>query len=240
MLQLIKSKIKKTLMLLSGRYKHLRVIASADKRWYGNDYGGFFACPQLITESSVIYSIGIGEDISFDEAIIHEHHCVVFGFDPTPKSVNWVRQNAGHISEKFKFFDFGIAEKSGMADFYLPKRKDYVSGSMVTQKNVSEDEKIKVSMRSLKDIAAYLGHKKIDVLKLDIEGGEYLVLPNILNSGVEIDQILIEFHDRFFPDGRARTIGAIHELAAHGYFVFAVSDSLEEISFIHQRVMNRG
>ena len=39
-----------------------------------------------------------------------------------------------------------------------------------------------------------LHHQQIDLLKLDIEGSEYRVLDEILESQ-------IEFHDRFYDDG---------------------------------------
>src|SRR5690554_1691728 len=38
-----------------------------------------------------------------------------------------------------------------------------------------------------------LGHKHIDVLKMDIEGAEYDVIENILSAQLPITQILIEF-----------------------------------------------
>ena len=37
-------------------------------------------------------------------------------------------------------------------------------------------------MKSLADIANELGHSHIDVLKMDIEGSEYEVIENILES----------------------------------------------------------
>jgi FkbM family methyltransferase len=38
------------------------------------------------------------------------------------------------------------------------------------------------------------------VIKMDIEGEEYSILPQILNSNIKIDDIYIEFHERFFED----------------------------------------
>ena len=124
-----------------------------------------------------------------------------------------------------------------MVNFYLPKNSNNVSGSFIDQKNVNKDEKINVRMKSLSDICYELGHKKIDVLKMDIEGAEYIVIESILNSKIKICQILVEFHDRFFPDGKERTKKTISLLKSNGYSVFGVSNSLEEISFIHKSVL---
>ncbi len=45
-----------------------------------------------------------------------------------------------------------------------------------------------------------LGHKQIDLLKMDIEGSEFMALPDILNSKIIFDQLCIETHPRIFPD----------------------------------------
>ncbi len=50
-------------------------------------------------------------------------------------------------------------------------------------------------MKSIENIMKELGHKHIDVLKMDIESAEYDVIENILNAKISITQILIEFHD---------------------------------------------
>jgi hypothetical protein len=46
-----------------------------------------------------------------------------------------------------------------------------------------------------------LSHQKIDILKMDIEGAEYSALKNMMNSGINISQICVEFHHRFMDNG---------------------------------------
>ena len=87
-------------------------------------------------------------------------------------------------------------------------------------------------MKSFKDILKMYNHDQIDVLKMDIEGSEYDVIASILNSKIEIGQILIEFHNRFFEDGFSRTKKAIKLLRSSGFELFAISDSKEELSFV--------
>ena len=33
----------------------------------------------------MVYSVGLGQDISWDKALIEKYRCEVYGFDPTPK-----------------------------------------------------------------------------------------------------------------------------------------------------------
>lgn len=235
MIEKIKSKIRKFILKAGGNFDHLKEGVLIDKRWYGNSYGGFFVSPGFLNENSIIYSFGIGEDTSFDEAIINYHNSFVFGFDPTPKSINWIRKQS--LPSKFRFLEYGISSTSGVVDFYLPKNEQHVSGSLIDQRNVDNSHSIKVQMKTIADIAKELGHKKVDVLKMDIEGAEYQVLDDILNSAIPIDQILLEFHDRFFADGKLQTVNAIEKLKKRGYEIFGVSDSLEEISLIRKKIL---
>ena len=54
----------------------------------------------------------------------------------------------------------------------------------------------KVPVYTLPTIMKMLGHtgRRIDVLKLDIEGSEFEVIPSLVDSGIEIGQLLIEVH----------------------------------------------
>ncbi|MDM8553314.1 FkbM family methyltransferase [Desulfococcaceae bacterium HSG7] len=234
MIEIIKSKIRKFFLLSSGQFKYLRITVSVNKKWYGNQYGGFYVCPDLLDQNSIVYSFGIGEDVSFDVLMIKNHNCRVFGFDPTPKSINWVKKQSDTLSSNFIFYEYGIGEKCGIVDFFLPKNNKHVSGSFVIQKYVDDNQTITVELKSFAVITDELGHNQIDVLKMDIEGGEYTVLEGILNSPIQINQILVEFHDRFFEDGKLKTINCINILHSYGYEIFAISDTFEEISFIYK------
>lgn len=231
-----KRDVKHLLLKLSGNYNHLRKGVNCTKAWYGNNYGGFYVCPEFLNEKSIVYSFGIGEDISFDKSIIKNHDCSVFGFDPTPKSIDWVSHQK--LPQKFFFHEFGISNKSGLVDFYLPKNPSYVSGSAVIQSNITLQERVSVRMKSISEICAELGHNKVDLLKMDIEGSEYSVIEDILSSKIPIGQILVEFHDRFFDNGRNKTIEAVNQLNKYGYQIFASSASFEEISFINKNILN--
>lgn len=217
------------------KFKHLKIGLKCKSKWYGNQYGGFNLNPDLINENSIVYSFGIGEDISFDRVLIDSHKCHIYGFDPTPKSIDWCSKQA--LPENFHFYDFGISNKTGKANFHLPKNNKHVSGSLILQNNVSKKDIAEVKMKSFNDILKILKHKKIDVLKMDIEGSEYNVIDSILKSGTQIDQMAIELHERLFENGKEKSLQLINSLKNYGYEIFAISDSYEEISFIRKNVL---
>ena len=215
---------------------HLVPTVKCAAEWYGNEYGGFFVNPDLMTADSIVYSFGIGKDISFDRTCMKKHGCKVFAFDPTPKSIAYIELQ--QPPALFSFYDYGITDqRSGVVDFYLPANPRGVSGSLVESDCVDPNNSIQVKMRSFDDITEELGHKHIDVLKMDIEGSEYAVLEKILASNVTIDQILVEFHDRLFDQENYRSVQTVEAMKAKGYQVFAASATFEEISFIRNGIL---
>ena len=203
-----------------------------EKEWLGNSYGGFYINTNGLNENSIIYSVGIGEDISFDLDIISKFNCKVFAFDPTPKSITWVKNNLSVSKENFIFQEYGISAKSGFFDFYLPKNTNHVSGSIVKNSNVDISNSIKLEFRTISQVIKELEHNKIDLLKIDIEGEEYEVLKSILIENLDISQIVVEFHPNLIKNGRAKTKNMIKTLNKSGYRCFGVSSSYSEFSFI--------
>jgi hypothetical protein len=130
-----------------------------------------------------------------------------------------------------------LSVKTGSAKFYLPENPKGVSGSLVRHDDVDEKKFIEVPMKSFADMISEFCHQHIDVLKLDIEGAEYDVIDSILETPVRIDQILIEFHDRFFAEKEKKSKTLVEKMKDHGYQIFAASISYEEVSFIHKRVL---
>lgn len=225
-LRILRTKIK----MLLGREFNFKIQIKREKQWLGNSYGGFYLACSNLGVNSVIYSFGLGEDISFDEAVINKFGCMVFGFDPTPSSIDWLK-NKKVLPSRFKYFEYGIDIADGMVDFYPPENPDHVSCS-VSSKGRASERPFSVPMKSFRTITRELGHSYIDVLKMDIEGAEYEVIPDILSSEIHIEQIVIEFHHRFIDNGIKRTGDLVNLLNSHGYKIFAVSDSGEEVSFI--------
>lgn len=223
--------LKKQYKILSGKISSFKIEHKCPHVWYGNSYGGFFVNPDLLHPDAIVYSFGIGQDTSFDDAIIQKHNCHVHGYDPTPKSIEWIAQRSD-LSPKFHFHPFGLDKETRITHFNLPKNKEHISGSIINHQNVDENNMVEVQMKSLIDIVSENNHSYIDVLKMDIEGSEYCVIESILNSSIEIRQILLEIHERFFDNGIEKTKELLNSLHQHGYKVFGISDTLEEISFI--------
>ena len=77
-----------------------------------------------------------------------------------------------------------------------------------------------------------LQHSRIDLIKMNIEGGEYDVVRDIVNLKIDVKQLLVEFHHRFKGVGIQKTKEALSCLNRTGYKIFTISDNGQQYGFI--------
>lgn len=166
-------------------------IFGEDKKlkYHGTNYGGWAVDPKLIRKEDIVYSFGVGKDISFDLDLIKHYRTHIHAFDHTPRCLDWLKTQ--NLPTEFKFHPYGLSNFDGISYFKLPPKEEYVSFSEVKEKTT---DSIELEVKKLSTIMNELGHKQIDLLKMDIEGSEYGVLDDILDSGLKPKMILIEFH----------------------------------------------
>ena len=76
----------KTRVLLGYEYfQHPQI--KLEKHIFGSEYGGHCVALGQLDQNSVVYSAGLGLDITFDEQLINKYGLEIHGFDPTPKSI---------------------------------------------------------------------------------------------------------------------------------------------------------
>lgn len=195
--------------------------------------GGWWFHPDVLDENSIVYSLGIGEDVDFDLALIRRFDLQVHAFDPTPSSIDWLA--ARGMPPNFHFHPWAVTAVDGVLKLF-PRLKRDGSKSTVMYTMVADDraqdDAIVVPAYCLASILAELGHGRIDILKMDIEGAEYEVLDSLLQSAVQPRQLLVEFHHRFAGIGPEKTAKMIARLRGGGYRIFAISETGREISFM--------
>mgnify|MGYP001571288732 FL=1 len=58
----------------------------------GTDYGGWTIPIDVLNAKSICYCVGVGEDASFDLALLEQFRCAVISFDPTPKAIAYMER----------------------------------------------------------------------------------------------------------------------------------------------------
>lgn len=214
--------------------KELRLAPEVDIRITSK--GGWLYDEGRLDEFSIIYSVGVGDDIVFDLAVIEDCGSNVYAFDPTPSSQDFI--DIQDPPPNFRFYAWAVAEEDGTLTLYPRVRKSgelsEVMYTLVPEES-SEGSAIQVPAYTIATIADKLGHSRIDLLKLDIEGAEYEVLEGLIASDMRPTQLLVEFHHRFFDKGLHKTANIIGKLRGAGYRIMSVrEESGREIGFLYQ------
>jgi len=223
------SELKRIVHAFRGDNLWQRRQIRCERRWLGNEGARWCVCPDELSASSVIYSIGVGEDISFDLELIRNFGVQVHAFDPTPRSIEWLQKQV--LPQQFVFHAYGAADFDGKCSFHPPANPEHVSHTLVERD--TKRPSIQVPVYRLTSIMKMLGHERISLLKMDIEGAEYDVLTDFLCSRIAVKQLLVEFHHRWPEIGVAKTKQAIQALNEAGFRIFGISSSGEEYSFLN-------
>lgn len=146
------------------------------------EYGAWWVAPSLLSDRSVIYSFGIGEDLTFDCDLVQQFGCTVHAFDPTPRSLQWIAKQ--QLPSNIKIHPYGLAAIDGYLSFFPPRVGVSFSVNVGLTNQSPGIQPLPLPVKRLKTIMTELGHQTIDLLKIDIEGAEYDVINDLLNEQI--------------------------------------------------------
>ncbi len=176
----------------------------------GTPYGGWWVPVGLLDAESIVYSVGIGGDASFDLELMDRFGCHVWGFDPTPFSLDYV---AGRTWPPLWHFEpIGIWTCADTMTFAPAAGRE--SGSASITRPGNDRAAFSAAVEPLASVMDRLDHDRIDLLKMDIEGAEGPVLDQLIDSGVRPRIICVEYDQ---PETPWRLVGRIRRLIEAGY-----------------------
>lgn len=214
---------------LRSRRIHQKTVNLRDNL-LGSDYGGWSVDQLLLDQHSVVYSFGVGEDISFDLELINLVGCVVHAFDPTPVSVQWLKKQS--LPKQFQFHEVGLAAQDGTLKFQMPSVSGWASYSRAADPAAVQRGTVDCPVMRLATIMSRFAHPHIDLLKMDVEGFEYEVLEDMIQCGIRPKILLVEFHHGHYGIQKESTIDFVKRLRAYGYEIYWVSDVGLEYGFV--------
>jgi len=182
---------------------------------FGTDYGGFYYPRDLpgLCKESIIYCVGVGEDISHDIGISGAlKGADLYLFDPTPRAIAHVKkvqnvQETGVRPANNKregggdptYWDRVLNTSAGPCGeiHFVPCAMDVENQERLfyPPKNTefvscrfwdqgAKGDPYTVQCKTLQSIMGENGHDRVDLLKLDIEGAEIDVLNALLDDTV--------------------------------------------------------
>lgn len=176
----------------------------------------------LSNPQAIVYAVGVGENTDFDEALAGDHHLTVHAFDPTPRAIAHAAKVSARLP-RFRFQPLGLWNEDADLTFHAPANPSHVSHSLTGLQG--HRPSFTAPCRRLTTLMRDLGHNRVDLLKIDIEGAEYAVLRDILRAAVPVGALCVEFDETHSPQDagwRDRIAAMVAELEAGGYRLVAV------------------
>lgn len=188
----------------------------------GDAYGGWQLClpSRWSLQGGLVYTVGIGRNIEWDKEMIAKYDTVHHGWDPTPTALDFFRRKPP--PKGFHFHRIGLGPHDGNLTLKLPYGNHDSYTVMAHPNEPQLGTVMEVPILTVKSMLRSLKHHHLAILKIDIEGAEFDVIDQwaTANYRVPADQVLIEFHERYFwkqPGYRNMVPNAVRNMAALGF-----------------------
>ena len=166
-------------------------------KWYRDKGDDRLRLKYNLNKSSIVFDVG-GYLGDFAEKISKKFDCKIYLFEPSLSFYN-------KCLERFKdnnnilCFNYGVGNLNG--DFILSNDKEASS----TKRKISESVGEKIKIKKISEIIKELEIDNIDLMKINIEGGEYDLLLCLINENLisKIKNIQVQFHN-FVPNAKKK------------------------------------
>ena len=181
----------------------------------------WYISTNVLSSKPIVIAAGIGFTMTFELEFARKFaDSIILLLDPSETGVNTVRSIT--LPENIVFIAKALGNNDGIMEFGLPdnpKEGSFISG--VLPKDYCNGI-IKLESTSVKNLIEQFGFISVDILKMDIEGGEFEVLRNLVKNKIFPRQICLEFHTNKDISIRHTTFEyfkALCILWLHGYCV---------------------
>lgn len=201
-----------------------------------NNYTEFFVDKVYdsldIKNKNVVFDIGANVGL-FTKFIKTQGAKKVYCFEPNPTAIKHLHNNFKD-DDSVVLNDFAVSHKDGKIELNIDESNSLIS-SVFTQTN----NKLNIDCYSFDTLFKKFNLNKIDLVKIDIEGGEFDIIDNLSEETFnKIDTFLIEYHDFYFTDGMEKVIKLINKLNINGYEVMDATPTHKHIFAYKKQQVN--
>lgn len=173
------------------------------------EHGGWWICPLTLRPGDIAYSIDRGTDLRLERTLLEQYGARTYIFDPDPETAD--RADRAGLLETFQLYAIRVGPENKAAD---------------AGRGVDGARMIK-----LPDLMRMLGHRRLDLLKVDVDTGE-AILRDLAALGTDVRQLLVRFRKAPTTADRDRIEGVVAALDARGYRIFRISPDGRQYSFL--------
>jgi FkbM family methyltransferase len=208
----LKDGLVKGLMAVAGKFAGLAQRIELGRRapaylaWV-RDRGDFTRrLDYPLTSAAIVWDVG-GYEGQWTSDIFARFGCRVHVFEPDPAAAESIRRRFA-ANPLVAVHAFALGEADGRRSLSVA-----ADASSLEPDNRGLDTQA-VDVRDMIAVWRELGGARVDLLKLNIEGGEYALLERLVESGLmaEVGELQVQFHD-FVPQAEARRQALAAQLA---------------------------
>jgi FkbM family methyltransferase len=174
---------------LRGLWFAARHKAMADK-WYRDGGETKLRFDYPLTHESTVLDVG-GYRGCFIREIVARYDAHAYVFEPVPEFCEQLAKQF-RINAKVKVCGYGLSNVDSISQMRLANESSTIYMTGGTQATIR--------LRDIRTVVQELGIKRIDLIKINIEGGEYVLLRRMLETGLVsiCRDIQVQFHE-FYP-----------------------------------------
>jgi FkbM family methyltransferase len=196
----------------------------------GSDYGGWVLPGEVIDASWTCYLVGAGGDVSLELELVSRYEATVRSFDAVACFVESAREEAGE-PPLFSAHHAAVAVTDG--PICMQRSHDPVSQSVSAAQLYESANYVEQPGRTLPSLISELGDSSVELLKLDIEGSEYEVLPTLDLAALGVKLFAAQLHH----NGTVRQAKQlIADLREQGYELVACRPAVK-LAFLHRDLL---
>jgi len=148
--------------------------------------------------------------------LVKRPDCRAICFEPVTENVDLLKRNLAlnNVTDRAEVFPYACGDKDHEATFYISQLSN--AGNMVAKHDNTVEER---TVRVVKLDDFLTGRKKIDYLRMDVEGYEHHIIKGmhqLLDSGT-LKKLFIEIHPVQLKELGTNITDFITLLAGHGY-----------------------
>lgn len=169
-----------------------RQAATVD-RWYRDGGESTLRLNYPLTCESIVFDVG-GYQGNFTSEIVARYDPHVYVFEPVPEFCELLVMNF-RPNPKVKVCNYGLSNRDAVSQMTLSE-----NGSTIYKPSETQ---ITVQLHDIWTVVRERCIKRIDLIKINIEGGEYVLLRRMLETGIVsiCQDIQVQFH-KFYPNSQ--------------------------------------
>lgn len=211
----------KALIYKSMRFINIYIFRDkfflAHRKWVNDKGDQNLRYNYKLNSESIVFDLG-GYEGEFAQKIFDKYNSNIYVFEPVKKFYNIILEKFRN-NKKIKTYQFGLSDKDDKMNININKN--------ATSIYLDNGEKEKITLKSIINFMNNNNINSIDLLKINIEGGEFPLLFELIknNKIKNIKNLQIQFHN-FVPNAKIlreeirSVLNQTHHLTYDYYFIW--------------------